>query len=240
MPPIRLARVHPVPPGAQHGPWRTTRGWQPPSGPQQWLGKSPPHSQAADRAPQRLGCFSLNLRASAGNLYPAAAAEIEHAAQEHHRGGGHSTQCSGNQLPPFSLNAPGWVLSPGTEGTCSPPTRIVPRGLALRRTDRADSGKKVTAVTLRPVARQRKGCPTAAAGRKVSELGGKTSQSIWRCGWSSRAERVPSAGAAAPGVLCSRVALLLPSPPAPSQHPCQHLRAGFSVCHRSVTGCREL
>lgn len=141
-------------------------------------------------------------------------------------------QRSGNQLPlpPFALEIP-------RAGCC-------PQGGGTSLEHGSGVGAGQAALAAKPVPALCGECGlTTGVGQQVSGLGGcyggKQPQAFGiRHQQLPGTERVPSAGTAAPGVLRSCVASLLPSPPAPSQQLSQHLRAGFSSCHGPVTGCR--
>lgn len=103
-------------------------------------------------------------------------------------------------------------------------------------------GQQASKVVPVPALCSEAGPTTGAAqeiwGGLVDVAGEKTSKSSWETPWAApQAEHVPSAGTAAPGVLRSRVALPPSLPACFFQHPCQHLKADFSSCHQSVTGC---
>ena len=166
----------------------------------------------------------------------------QHAARGDHRGGG-----SGSHLPaaPFPLEIPragccpqGWRGHPGT------PAWVVHPGLGCRRVPGEQPWPCGTASGQQRSCRCRQ--PAARLAEPRGQAGGLGAWRVLRWGKhpkaagetlpaAPRAERIPSSGAAAPGVLRSHIALPPSLPPAPSQHPCQRLEAGFSSCHRSVT-----
>lgn len=160
-------------------------------------------------------------------------------------------QHSGNQVPPslFPLKIPlaGWCpqglkghLAPHQHGSCitgwrcrgMPGRQPWPRGM--------DSGHRRLCQCLLCVVRltqpqglRRKfgGAWWMLRGRKHPKAAGRHHEQLPRLSMS------PPLALRLPACYAPALPSLLPSPPAPSQHPCQHLKADFSSCHQSVTGC---
>lgn len=227
VPPARLAGDHPIPP-------RST-GWSLGGGcgrggntlKAAGSGRRIPTRQLSCRlCPTAPGLRLLpDLESSRWESHPSSHGRgWQHAAQGDHRGGGRLAPCPGapgtsSHQRPFSLKSP-WLGAVRRDrgGTRSPPPptwvthpRLPMRRAAGRAALAARDGQRAAKVAPVPAPRGEAGL-TAGAGQEVSGLsgcyrvegeeGGGTSKSIWET-----LPANPQAGAAAPGVLRSRVAL---------------------------------